>query len=459
MTEPARRLLGLTFDDKPIWEPNPAASGLVYAAMGGGKTTCAAMPTIMSLLSDEGQALLINDVKAEIAPQIAAMCLKHGRRFGVVDPFRALGAGYEHRITVNASSAAQSAARDECDDLPFVIEAMNHALIEEPANDQRNFYWRESPREILAVAQGILLRRTPRLATPGGLASLLSDPATFTTALVCEADDEDSPLRNAAAQIIELRESNKEHYSQHLRAALSALKIFAAPPLRDDGRFADLTHEELIRDKWVVCFVNPLRHADRLGPYYAQHFVSLMQAQLSGRFGRACWVLDEFCNAPLRDAVIRITGYRAFGLKCLFITQSRQDAIRRYGQRETAVLEENCGVTQWLRFSNFEEAERVSRAMGEALHVSRSLGLNSDRFGFSGTLGTGKQRLFTPYELMSLPAQEQIIHVADVGFIHAKKIRQNEIAPYCFDLADNPLEGGRLTPDPKVFLKTTGGTR
>jgi type IV secretion system protein VirD4 len=38
--------------------------------------------------------------------------------------------------------------------------------------------------------------------------------------------------------------------------------------------------------------------------------------------------------------------------------------------------------------------------------------------------------------------------------VHCRKIRQNEIAPYCFDLADNPLEGGRLTPNPKVTLPT-----
>ncbi len=66
----------------------------------------------------------------------------------------------------------------------------------------------------------------------------------------------------------------------------------------------------------------------------------------------------------------------------------------------------------------------------------------------------------TAAELMSLPDDEQIIHIAGVGFIRAKKIRQNEIAPYCFDLADNPLEGGRLPPHPKVRLATpdTGRT-
>lgn len=55
---------------------------------------------------------------------------------------------------------------------------------------------------------------------------------------------------------------------------------------------------------------------------------------------------------------------------------------------------------------------------------------------------------------MRLPADEQTLHLVDVGFIHCKKFRQNQAAPYCYDLADNPLEGGRLGPDPIVTLPT-----
>jgi type IV secretion system protein VirD4 len=53
---------------------------------------------------------------------------------------------------------------------------------------------------------------------------------------------------------------------------------------------------------------------------------------------------------------------------------------------------------------------------------------------------------------MRLPLDEQIIHVKDIGFIHCRKLGQNQIAPFCHELADNPLEGGQLSPDPKVSL-------
>ncbi len=450
-----RRILGLTLDGRPLFEPQANASSIVYAAMGGGKTTCVAVPTLMSLIADRDQAVVINDVKdGEIAVQIAGMCRKYGRKFAILDDFNVLGANNPHKISLNALGAAQAGAEAASVDLPFTVEAGMLALIEEPSNDQRNFYWRESPRSFLEAAHNMLLSHTPRLATPGGLAAFLSDPVLFTKALEAETKAASSPHRHAAAQILDMKACNPEHYTQHLRAALSAVKIFAVPPLSDAGRMTDMTHARLLREKYVVCLVNPVRHADRLGPYFALHLLSFMHAQLAGATGRTCMILDEYCNAPLKEVINRITVFRAYGLKCLFIAQSRMDSVRKYGERETAILEENCTVKQWLKFSNFEEAERVSRAMGEAVHVSKSMSFSSDRLDFSETMNLTKERLMTAAELMSLPDDEQIIHIAGVGFIRAKKVRQNEIAPYCFDLADNPLEGGRLPPNPKVRLAT-----
>ena len=45
-----RRLLGLTFDGRPIFEPRPSHS-LLLAAAGGGKTTAGAIPWLQSMLA------------------------------------------------------------------------------------------------------------------------------------------------------------------------------------------------------------------------------------------------------------------------------------------------------------------------------------------------------------------------------------------------------------------------
>lgn len=453
-----RRILGLTVDGKPIVEPKANASGLIYAAMGGGKTTCGAIPAIQSMMPDRTQALFINDVKdGEIAMQIAPLCKAYGRKFAIVDPYGVLGADNPHRIELNPFSAVLVAKAARRSDVPVILDKVTNTLIEEPPNDQRNHYWRESPREFLHTASRILLSHYPALFTPGGLHGLLADPHVWKSALDCEVADTESKLQADAKRILALKSDNAEHYTQHLNATVSALRLFAFAPLKEDGKSATLTHADLLRDGWVVCFVAPARLAERLGPYFALHTLSAMEAQLAAGSSRVCFILDEFCNAPLREAVNKITLFRAYGLKCLYIAQSRQDAVRRYGEREIATLEENCTVKQWFKFTQFEEAERVSKAMGETISVSHSLALSSDRPGLSATLNTGRQRLLTPHELMSLPDDEQICHVAGVGFIHCRKIRQNQIAPSCHLLGDNPLEGGRLPPDPKVWLDPPEG--
>ncbi len=134
------------------------------------------------------------------------------------------------------------------------------------------------------------------------------------------------------------------------------------------------------------------------------------------------------------------------------IAQSRSEIQRRFGEKETLTIEENAVVKQWFGFSSFEEAERVSRAMGETLNVSASMGTSSKDVVFSTNLQTGKERLMTPDELMGLPPDEQILHVKGVGWLRCRKIGQHMIAPYAQDLAPNPLEGGRLAPDIRVAL-------
>lgn len=156
-----RRVLGLTFDGRPIFEPNTSASSLCFAATGGWKTTAVSVPAVQAMLADRRRALFINDVKnGEIAAQIGPMCLKYGRRFGVVDDFEVLGPEYAHRLRLNPFSSIVAAHQRRDRDLPFLIETMTHTLIPEVGGDEKNRYWREEPRALLDLGARILLERS-----------------------------------------------------------------------------------------------------------------------------------------------------------------------------------------------------------------------------------------------------------------------------------------------------------
>jgi type IV secretion system protein VirD4 len=457
MAQIVRRVLGLGFDGKPIYAPKHAHS-LLLAAAGGGKTTCGAVPWLQSLIADHSRAIVIADSKeGEIAAQCAPMCAKHGRKVGIIDDFGVLDQafgpeGNPYKISVNRFGAVIAAYVKARGDLLFSAENATQALIEEPPNDQKNTYWRDEPRTLTEFATYSLLVRNPRLVTPGGVWSILSDPNLLHKIAMIESDEGDDYLRSLAVHVLGMMQ-NEEHFPQHRAAALKALRIYAAKsPLHQAGLGQTLSHERLIRDKYVVFLVGPVRHMERLGADYALQLQSFMEVVLSGGAGPVSFLLDEFTNAPLKALISQLTTMRGYGGTCHMIAQSRSEIQRKYGEKETATIEENAVIKQWFGFSSFEEAERVSRAMGEARNVSFGLGLQANGFDLSRNYSTGKQRVFTADELMRLPPDEQIIHVKDVGFIHCRKIRQNELAPHCHDLAPNPLEGGVLPPDPKVFL-------
>lgn len=451
----SRLLLGLDFNNKPIWAPKSGGSHIVYAAAGGGKTTCAAVPALLSALSDVDMAQVFNDLKSgELSVQVEPVCVKHKRLFGVIDDCHQLGKDYPHRLNLNPFGAIAHAHSIDSADLAFIIDGTMKALIDEPPNQRKEFYWRQGPRDLLEIGVRAMQVSATGICTPGALYILLSDPELFDGALALCLDEGDEATRALAHQVIGTRDTD-QHFAQHMQAALQAIKIYQpGSPLHSAGQDAEHTHLDLIEDGWVIGIVNPVQHAPRMGVHFALHTLGFMEAQLSHGGLKTLYVFDELANAPLRDAVKRITVMRAYGATGLYITQSRQDLINTYGEKETAVLEENAVVKQYLKFSSFEEAERVSRAMGEQISVQRGLGTQSGRLDLSGNYSIGKERIFTADELMRLPPDEQILHVAGVGWIHCKKARQNQIMPYAAELGDNPLEGAAMLPDPKITLLT-----
>ena len=338
--------------------------------------------------------------------------------------------------------------------LGMIIRKTMRVCIDEPPNQLKEFYWRENPRALIELAARGLLLSTTSLCTPGTVYLVLSDADLIDGMIALCADEGDAATRSLALQVRNCRDTD-QNYPQHIQAALQVLKPYEpGSPLHHAGEDANCTFREVLEKGLIVSVINPIEYADTLGIHFGLLSLGFLQAQLALGNARTLYVFDELANAPLRDAVKRITIMRAFGATGLYITQSRQDLVNTYGEKETAVLEENAVIKQYLKFSSFEEAERVSRAMGEQLSVNKGLGTQSGRLDLSGNYSFGKERIFTADELMRLPPDEQILHVAGVGWIHAKKARQNQLMPYAAELGDNPLEGAAMPPDPKIRLMT-----
>lgn len=454
MNAPIGRPIGLSMSNRLMLDPFPNASCMIYGATGAAKTTSSVMTSIQGLLADTGLAQVINDVKeGEILAQIAPMCHKYGRKFGGLDDFGILGEDCPYAYSLNPFGAIVATAKQTPADLLFAIEGAAHALIPEPPNDTKNQFFRDTPREELDCGIRILLKHMPDSVTPGSLYALMADPDLWRSAREIAAEEGDLALQSRAKQSLDMQNNDPEQYYKHLRAALTALRIYEpGSALHEAGTGDCLTHAQIINEGWIFCLVQPQRHAGLVGAHYALHLQSFQHAQMSEGSGRTLYILDELCNAPLKSAVKSVTIIRSYGGRFMYIAQSRKDIEAKYGVRETAVLEDNCPVKIWLSFTSFEEAERVSKAMGETRTVTQSVGVTSDKLDYSGTYNTGMERVMSADDLMKLDPSLQIIHIKGGPFIICRKLYQNQIAPTCFDLGDNPLEGARLPPDPKVEL-------
>lgn len=456
MTKKVKRLLGLSaVDGKAIYAPKHSHS-LLLSAAGGGKTSCGAMPWLLSLLPDRNRAIIVNDCKdEEIAAQAAKMCARYGRKVAIIDDFGVLGLDNPYRVSLTPFGSIRAAHDKQNGELVFALDNANNVLIPDPPNDAKNQYFRDEPKTLQEACEVELLNSDPRLAVPGGVWSMLADQDVLLSAARIAVEEGDEVRKALGAHVLDMQKNNKEHWGQHLAAALKSLRIYSAgSPLHRAGRDAVLTHEDLLRERYIIFIVGPQRHMARLGPHYALHLQSFIDVILSGQRIPVDFILDESTNAPLKSLISAMTVVRGYGANLHFIAQSRSEIQRAYSDKETATIEENAIIKQYFGFSSFEECERISRAIGETLVQQHSLGLSSAALDYTANIGTGKDRLISAERLMRMKPNEQLIHVKNVGWILCLKVGQHQTAPFCHgELADNPHEGPQLPPDPKVTIQ------
>lgn len=448
-----RPLIGLTLDGgEPIF--GLPGHTITYGPTGAGKTTSAVLPKLLSLMASEPEkAILISDPKdGEIACQVIEMAVSMGRKIALIDDFNVLPRFAQHRVILNPFGDAVATYKRDPRDLIYANDMITHALIEEPEDrDLKNFWFRECPRTVLRFGITAMLKRDTALCIPGSAAQMLSDVEMVKTLARIEAEEGDPGLQQLARDVINLEGS--EHHAMHMSEASRALRYFGpGTRLAQAGIGAELSHADLIREGYLVFLVGPQALMSFAGSYYALHMGAFLQA-LYQKVGHLRVIADEFTSTPLKKTIDQaICTIRSFHGTLHLIAQSKSEMLRKLGKDLTQTVEDNCATKRWLAFGNHRDAEEISRAIGEEQALATSLGSSDGGLSLSTNLSLTRQRRLTASELMSLPGDQQLVHLRGIGFVLCRRIFQNEIAPYCHHLAENPMEGGRLPPDPRVTL-------
>jgi len=413
--KPGHRLLGQTFDGKPIVAPKHSHS-LTLAAAGSGKTTCCASVWLSCLAADPNHAMFVNDCKdGELAWQYASLLSRYGRKVAIIDDFNIMG-NHPLKISLNPLSGINQAHKRNNGDYVFAVETACQSLIPTPKDqDLKNEFFRSQPRAIIEFVHASLASRNPKVATPGAIWSMVTDPITFEQIIQLEQAEGDDSLKALANHMQGMRDGD-DHYNSHLSEVRKALRIYGANSLlHNAGRNAMLTHEQLLRDKYIVFVVGPVRHMERLGNHYALHLQSFIEAQLGGERFPCHYIIDEFTNAPLKGLVSQLTTIRGYSGHVHMLAQSRSEIERKCGEKEARTIAENAVTQQYLGFSSEKEAELISKMIGERVTVTGGISMESNKLSYGQDYKLGKERHYSLERLLSLPNDEQIIFIKDIG--------------------------------------------
>lgn len=450
-----RTITGITKDARLFYKPK--GHSLCLGPAGSRKTsTVHSMSIISAILNPEINYVCIDPKDGENAAMWAPVARAYGRPTYIIDPKRVLEryGNYETITDINPSGGLVETYKNNPEDLVDALQDNSLPFIPEPGNDEKNKMWRERPRSYIDYAYLSLLERNPKYATPGGAATLLSEP-NFSNMLEVDAEEGSPMLKNMATTILSTKEQVPEHYSQFTSSALEALRGYQpGTKLHDLGINAEKSYSDLLQEKAIIFVVGEQRYMSSNGSLFGSILNGFMQAQLSGA-PETHYGIDEATNIPsLSKMIERMTVSRGYGGHLFFTGQSISEFERVFGDKVTKTLIDNTIIKMWLAFGNDADAEKTSRTIGETLAHSTSINRQSNQLGHGKHVNLSRERIISAQRLMAMNNNEMLVHVRGVGYSFINKLGYNQVAPFAHEVAPNHIEGGVLPPDIKIRLKT-----
>ena len=411
---------------------------LCFAPTRSGKGVGLVVPTLLTWPG----STIIHDIKGENWGLTAGFRSKHGRVL-LFDPTDPTSSAYNPLLEVRRGDKE---VRD--------VQNIADILVDpEGALDKRN-HWEKTSHSLLvgAILHVLYAEKDKTLA---GVANFLSDPkrpveATLRAMMNTPHLGEAGVHPVIASSARELLNKSDNERSGVLSTAMSFLGLYRDPVVakvtaRCDWRIADLVAAE-----WPVSLylVVPPSDINRTKP-----LIRLLLNQVGRRLTedlktsanrhRLLLMLDEFPALGRLDFFESALAFMAgYGIKSFLIAQSLNQIEKAYGANNSVL--DNCHVRVAFATNDERTAKRVSDALGTATEMRDSTNYAGHRLSpWLGHLMVSRQEtarpLLTPGEVMQLPPADELLLVAGVPPIRAKKARYYEDARF----------RERLLPPPK----------
>jgi type IV secretion system protein VirD4 len=394
---------------------------------------------------------IVHDIKGENWTLTAGFRAQHGRVL-LFDPTNADSDAYNPLLEVRRG---QWEVRD--------VQNVADVLVDPEGSLERRNHWEKTSHSLLVGAILHVLYAEPD-KTLAGVAAFLSDPSrtieqTLAAMMATPHLGEVGVHPVIASAARELLNKSDNERSGVLSTAMSFLGLYRDPVVASVTRashwhIADLIDGErpatlyLVVPPSDISRTKPLirlilnqigrRLTEELNPSVTRHRVLLM--------------LDEFPALGRLDFFESALAFMAgYGLKAFLIAQSLNQIEKAYGANN-AILD-NCHVRVSFATNDERTAKRVSDALGTATEMRAMKNYAGHRLSpWLGHLMVSRsetaRQLLTAGEVMQLPSDDEIVMVAGVHPIRAKKARYYEDRRFAERIVTAPIQQvGDVQPD------------
>ncbi|MBJ7533187.1 conjugal transfer protein TraG [Rhodomicrobium vannielii ATCC 17100] len=419
---------------------------LCFAPTRSGKGVGLVVPTLLTWPG----SVIVHDIKGENWGLTAGFRARHGRVL-LFDPTDAKSSAYNPLLEVRRGDWE---VRD--------VQNIADILVDpEGALDKRNHWEKTSHSLLVGVILHVLYAEADK--TLAGVANFLSDPKRSVEATLC-AMMSTSHLGEAgvhpviASSARELLNKSDNERSGVLSTAMSFLGLYRDPVVakvtaRCDWRIADLVLGKRPVSLYLVVPPSDIARTKPLIRLILNQVGRRLTEELNASADRhrLLLMLDEFPALGRLDFFESALAFMAgYGIKSFLIAQSLNQIEKAYGANNSVL--DNCHVRVAFATNDERTAKRVSDSLGTATEMRDSTNYAGHRLSpWLGHLMVSRQEtarpLLTPGEVMQLPPTDELLLVAGVPPIRARKARYYEDARFKERLLPPPdLSAGAKAP-------------
>jgi type IV secretion system protein VirD4 len=395
---------------------------LCFAPTRSGKGVGLVIP---SLLTWAGSAI-VHDIKGENWTLTAGFRARVGKVL-LFDPTNAASAAYNPLLEVRRG---EWEVRD--------VQNVADVLVDPEGSLERRNHWEKTSHALLVGAILHVLYAEPD-KTLAGVAAFLSDPrrpieATLAAMMATRHLGEAGVHPVVASAARELLNKSENERSGVLSTAMSFLGLYRDPVVakvtsNSSWRIADLVDAEHPVTLYLVVPPSDISRTKPLIRLLLNQIGRRLTEELrpAARRHRVLLMLDEFPALGRLDFFESALAFMAgYGLKAFLIAQSLNQIEKAYGANN-AILD-NCHVRVSFATNDERTAKRISDALGTATEMRAMKNYAGHRLSpWLGHLMVSRtetaRALLTPGEIMQLPPDDEIVMVAGVHPIRARKVR------------------------------------